>query len=77
MEAYLFLIIFLLGFLMGGIVTAIIVCTIMSGKDAGNLIVDNRDQDGPFMFLELGLTPDEIAKRKHVTMTVKNRGYLE
>lgn len=64
-----YLIIFLTGILVGIFVSAII----NRNKPSGNLIVDDTDSDGPFIFLEATESVESIIAKKKVTLIVDHR----
>ena len=64
-----YLIIFLTGILVGIFVSAII----NRNKPSGNLIVDDTDSDGPFIFLEAPESVESIIAKKKVTLIVDHR----
>ena len=45
-------------------------------KPVGNLVIDNSDPDGPYMFLELTGDPNTELNDKEVTFTVVHKDYI-
>lgn len=45
-------------------------------KPVGNLVIDNSDPDGPYMFLELTADPNTELNDKEVTFTVVHKDYI-
>ena len=61
-----------------GFVLGIIVSPKMleQSKPIGTLRIDYSDSDGPYIFLEAKCSVEEIAKRKHVTLDVKQENFI-
>ena len=45
-------------------------------KYIGNLIADDTDPDGTYLYLELSCKPEEIVDKKYVTLRVNHKGYF-
>ena len=57
-----------LGMAIGAIITFKI---LLARKSQGELLVNNTDPDGPYLFLKLKVTPYELMKKNYVTLEVK------
>lgn len=67
------MLIFGIGIVVGCIITLIISRT----RNIGFLRVDTSDpDDGPYFFLELNTLPDNVIKRKYVTLKVNPNSYI-
>lgn len=64
-----YLILFLIGMLIGIFVSVMIT----RDEPSGNLIVDDADSDGPFIFLEATESVESIIAKKKVTLIVDHR----
>lgn len=63
------IILFVLGFLLGSAVSALVII-ITRFNPVGILHCDRTDPDGPYLFLELKESLNDIDKMKYVTLTV-------
>lgn len=66
-----------IAFLIGGIAGAILVRTLVRNKPVGTLRIDRSDpDDGPYLFLELGVGIHHIEHKKQVVLRVNNENYI-
>ena len=60
-----------------GAFTGVIAYEIVSRKKSiGDLRIDNSDPDGPYLFLELSVDPNEILKHRCITLQVNTKSYI-
>lgn len=45
-------------------------------ESVGDLVVDNSDPDGPYLFLELNGDINHVVSQKEVKLNVKHKNYL-
>lgn len=61
----------------GGIALGVFIERILcKSSHIGTLRIDNFDNDGPYLFLELSKSISSFNKRKRVFMTVKEENYI-
>ena len=60
------------GVIVGSVVTTILINLLM----CGTIRVDNSDQDGPLLFLELNKNIKTVSSKKHVMFKVKVEDYV-
>ena len=67
---------YLIGLIIGAVVASITHCVLHRRKAAGCIRVDRSDSDGPYLFLELSESVEQLSKRKEVYLTVREQDFL-
>ena len=67
-----------IAFLFGIILASIIYICELHKSVIGDLVIDESDSDGPFLFLELNRckSVDELKKKKQVKLNVAQKNYI-
>ena len=65
-----------LAFLLGSLVGVVVAAIINSKPCSGYLRIDKSDPDGPYLFLELQESVQELEKREYAYLKVKQENYL-
>ena len=69
MEVLIGILCFILGYVVARIIFRV--------KTIGTLVVDESDpEDGPYMFLELSVSPHDVKRMKKVSMKVSVKNYI-
>lgn len=50
--------------------------TMIEKMNVGTLRIDTSDSDGPYMFLELEVSVEEVISKKHVSLEVSTENYI-
>jgi len=68
---------FCFGFIVGGLVVAFIFLIIRKSRIVGKLRIDRSDpEDGPYMFLELSKSINQVESKKHIVLEVKSEDFI-
>lgn len=59
-----------------GILAGLVTAWIIKPRPMGRLRIDHSDPDGPYLFLEIKVHPDEIMRRKEVIFEVKAEDFI-
>ena len=66
----------LLFFILGMAVGVAAIYIWLTAKSDGTLLIDSSDPDGPYMFLEVGRSIEDIRKKPFVILRVNLKSYL-
>lgn len=66
----------LLFFILGMAVGVAAIYIWLTAKSDGTLQIDSSDPDGPYMFLEVGRSIEDIRKKPFVILRVNLKSYL-
>lgn len=69
----------ILGYVSIAVIAFVLGCIIRGStkvKYIGNLIADDTDPDGTYLYLELNCKPEEVLDKKYVTLRVNRKGYF-
>ncbi len=59
-----------------GFGTGFCVAYLLTPKKSGNLIIDNSDPDGPFLFLEMKTDPRKLKTGRLTVLKVVDKDYF-
>lgn len=68
--------IFIIGIIVG-IAMGIAIPYVLPFKTSATIVVDDKDADGTYIFLELTVPPEKLMKKHRSMVTIENRGYFK
>lgn len=76
-QVLLYLLGTLLGLMIGSTITYNVIESRQRHNIAGNLVIDRSDpEDGPYIFLELGVDPSILEQSETTTFVVVSKNYI-